>query len=115
MQPLPCEVLDAFSALQAVELALLSFLACQMRPVVLVLKWKGKILILLGSRPLFLYSEVLEYRSRTDKILRHSTIKINSGRWVVNWRRVLGWILLSVFCSILEHFSCFSNLLLLYC
>jgi len=46
-----------------------------MRPIVLVLKWEGKILVLSGSRPLFSYSEVLEYCSRTDKIFRHSTIK----------------------------------------
>lgn len=76
MQPLDCGIFDASCVLQAVEFSLLSFLACQMRPVVLVLKWEGKILVLLGSRPLFLYSELLEYCSGTDKILRHNTMKI---------------------------------------
>lgn len=33
----------------------------------------------------------------------------NSGRWVVNWKSVLGWIPLSVFCSILEYFSIFLH------
>lgn len=99
MQPLTCGVLDAS----------LCFAGCRICSSVFsgmpdeVLKWEGKILDLSASRHLFSYSQVLEYRSGTDKILRHSTMKIVTLGDGLLTGGVLGWIFLC-FCSILEYF-----------
>lgn len=68
MWPLATGVLETSCALQAVEFGLLSFCyRISDEAVALALKWEGKLLVLLGSTPLFPYL-VLQYLSRTDKI-----------------------------------------------